>query len=97
MTQDTHNRTQALGRINARFASGLLACLAILTVAAGIATTTQASALPQPSMPIHLSAEHVGFDALSTGRAAHRLSRSPIRFVGTAEAKQISTHKQVNA
>jgi hypothetical protein len=96
MTELRGNRTGGLSRIDSRFASACLSLLATVIVIAGIAASTQAIALPQPTMPVHLSADE-SYHTATGIRQAHRLTRSPIRFFGSAEARQIAVTKRVQA
>jgi hypothetical protein len=88
--------TYGLSRIDVRVASALLSALSVLTVVAGIAASTQAQATPVIAKPIQFISDDVAQGALAGGRSAHRLCRSPIRFLGTAEPRQVPDCKRVH-
>jgi hypothetical protein len=83
-----------LRRIDVRFASAILSGLSVLTVVAGIASSTQTQATPVIAKPVQFISDDVAPGAMAGGRPAHRLCRSPIRFLGTAEARQVPDCKR---
>lgn len=70
--------------LDGRIAPAVMACLAAVTLVAGIAASTQAEAgllLAKPAPFVTGEQDH---HAGPAGRAAHRLCRSPVRILGTA-------------
>jgi hypothetical protein len=86
-----------LRRIDVRVASTLLSALSVLTVIAGIVASTQTHATPVIAKPVQFISDDVAQGALAAGRSVHRLCRSPIRFLGTAESRQVPDCKRTRA
>ncbi len=86
-----------LRRIDARLASAVLSTLSVLTVAAGILASTQAHATTPVAKPVQFISDDVAQGAIAGGRSAHRLCRSPIRFLGTAEPRQVPDCKRTQS
>jgi hypothetical protein len=78
-------------------ASALLSALSIITVVAGIAASTQAQAAPDMAKPAPFISDDVAQGMMSAGRSAHRLCRSPIRFLGTAGGRDVAGCKRATA
>lgn len=88
--------TTSLRRIAPRPAATLFSALAFVIFGAGIAAATQTHIAQPIAKPVSFVATETGTDAVSTGRAAHRLCRSPIRFFGTAEPRQMPDCKRIS-
>lgn len=71
-------------------ASALLSVLSTLVVIAGIAASTQAGAAPGTVKPLTFVSDDVAQGTIASGRSAHRLCRSPIRFFGTADGRAMA-------
>jgi hypothetical protein len=84
MTRTTNLRSTGIARIGARRASVVMVALSVLTLVAGFAASTQAQAAPVAAKPVQFVSDDAGYGVAAGGRAAHRLCRSPIRFLGTA-------------
>jgi hypothetical protein len=82
MTKTTNLPT---ARIQARRAGAVMVALSVLTLLAGFAASTQAHAASAIAKPVQFLSDDADHGVAAGGRAAHRLCRSPIRFLGTAE------------
>lgn len=83
-------------RIAPRPAATLFSALAFVILGAGIAAATQTHAAPPVAKPASFVLMDEGQDAVSAGRPAHRLCRSPIRYFGTAEPRQLPDCKRID-
>lgn len=97
MTKTTALRKTGIARIDTRRASAVMAALSLVMLVAGFAVSTQAHAAPAIAKPVQFLSDEAGHGVASGGRAAHRLCRSPIRFLGTAEGRQVPDCKRARA
>lgn len=82
-------------RISPRLAATLFSALAFVTLGAGLAAATQTHLAAPVAKPAAFVLEE-GQHAVATGRPAHRLCRSPIRYFGTAEPRQLPDCKRID-
>ncbi|MBL8570132.1 MAG: hypothetical protein JNK84_13765 [Phreatobacter sp.] len=97
MTRTTSLRKTGIARIDVRSASAVMAALSLVMLFAGFAASTQVHAAPVIAKPVQFLSDETGHGVASGGRAAHRLCRSPIRFLGTAEGRQSPDCKRIQA
>jgi len=97
MTKTFTLHSAGIARIDTRRASTVMAALSLVMLVAGFAASTQAHAAPVIAKPVQFLSDEAGHGVASGGRTAHRLCRSPIRFLGTAEGRQAPDCKRSQA